>query len=180
MMCNEQIDVRHIGIVAGTLKGRRCAIGRFAGRPKGSWHLMRIRKSRCILSRSGRTWSSSRRIVGRMWPNLLSQSSAKLAHAGAEFIVCPNNTLHRVFDAVRSPIPWLHIADVVAAEAFQQGSRRVGLLGTRSVMEGCVYRKKLERIGIDLEVPDAHDQARIHAHHSQRNDSWTHLRRIAV
>ena len=46
--------------------------------------------------------------------------------------------------------------------AFQQGSRRVGLIGTRSVMEECVYRQKLERIGIDLEVPDAHDQARIH------------------
>lgn len=163
MMCNEQIDVRHIGIVAGTSEGAALCyrtICREAERflpphahPEITMHSFSLR-------------SYLELIEADHWvdvADLLSQSSAKLARAGAEFIVCPNNTLHRVFDAVRSPIPWLHIADVVATEAFKQGSRRVGLLGTRSVMEGSVYRKKLERVGIALELPSAFDQARIHA-----------------
>jgi aspartate racemase len=45
----------------------------------------------------------------------------------------------------RSPLPWLHIADAVMAEAKARGFRRVGLSGTRWLMEGPVYPVELVR-----------------------------------
>ena len=89
---------------------------------------------------------------------LMSRSASILAQAGAELIVCPNNTLHRAFDFVRSPVPWLHIATAVGAEAIRQGFRQVGLLGTRVVMEGTVYQPILEQSGIEIVVPHARER----------------------
>jgi aspartate racemase len=90
--------------------------------------------------------------------SLMSQSAAILAGAGADTIICPNNTLHHVFDLVVSPVPWLHIAEVVATEARRRGYRRVGLLGTQIVMEGSVYRSKLSRQNIETMIPDEEDR----------------------
>ncbi len=72
---------------------------------------------------------------------LMLSSTEKLASAGADFIICPDNTIHQAFDLVigRSPRPWLHIAEVVATAAREVGYRRLGVLGTRSLMEGPVY-----------------------------------------
>jgi len=74
-------------------------------------------------------------------------SARKLAAMGADFLICPDNTLHQAlpYVAPRSPLPWLHIAEVVAAEAAARGYRRVGLTGTRWLMEGPVYAKELVR-----------------------------------
>lgn len=99
---------------------------------------------------------------------LLSQSASKLALTGAELIVCPNNTLHRAYDLVRSPVPWLHIAAVVSEEAAGRGFRRVGLLGTRTVMEGPVYLPHLVKQRIEPMIPDA--QARIRIQHIIRTE----------
>ena len=63
---------------------------------------------------------------------------------------------------VVSPIPWLHIADVVAEEAVHRGYRRVAVLGTRGLMEGPVYADPLDRAGIQRALPEADDRARIH------------------
>ena len=74
-------------------------------------------------------------------------SAKKLAGMGADFLICPDNTIHQALPYVvpRSPLPWLHIAEVVAAEAKARGYRRVGLTGTRWLMEGPVYAKELMR-----------------------------------
>jgi aspartate racemase len=55
--------------------------------------------------------------------NLMLSSAVKLRAAGAEFLICPDNTIHQAMDYVttRSPLPWLHIVDVVAAEAAARG-----------------------------------------------------------
>ncbi|MBX3300974.1 MAG: amino acid racemase [Nitrospira sp.] len=92
---------------------------------------------------------------------LMSRSATILARAGADLIVCPNNTLHRVFKLVDSPAPWLHIADIVAAETARLGYRRVGLLGTQTVMEGSMYAGKLEELGIELLVPGKEERIHI-------------------
>ncbi|WP_447598459.1 aspartate/glutamate racemase family protein [Nitrospira sp. Nam80] len=92
---------------------------------------------------------------------LMSRSAEKLTLAGADFIICPNNTLHQAFDLIDSPIPWLHIVDVVATEAARRGFHRVGLLGTRVVMEGSIYPHRLGRLGIDHALPAEHDRARL-------------------
>src|SRR6478752_860607 len=50
---------------------------------------------------------------------LMLGSAEKLAKAGADFLICPDNTIHQAMRYVtpRSPLPWLHIAEVVAAQA---------------------------------------------------------------
>jgi aspartate racemase len=78
---------------------------------------------------------------------LMLASAEKLAKVGADFLICPDNTIHQALPYVepRSPLPWLHIAEVVAAEAAAREFRRVGLTGTRWLMEGPVYPEKLVR-----------------------------------
>jgi aspartate racemase len=92
---------------------------------------------------------------------MLLSSAEKLRQAGARLLVCPDNTAHEALDLIRekSPLPWLHIAEEVARVAAERGFRRVLLLGTRYLMEGPVYPKKLK--GIRHEVPTAADRERI-------------------
>ena len=87
---------------------------------------------------------------------LMLASARKLAASGADFLICPDNTIHQAFDLVvaRSPLPWLHIAEVVAAEASARGYRRVGLTGTRWLVDSDVYPEKLAVVGIQCVKPD--------------------------
>jgi aspartate racemase len=96
---------------------------------------------------------------------LLLSSAGVLARAGAELLICPDNTLHQALDLVRdrTAAPWLHIAEEVAAVAAARGFRRLGVLGTRYLMEGPVYRETLKRAGIGHEIPEADDRERINA-----------------
>lgn len=86
----------------------------------------------------------------------LLDSVEKLRAAGADFVICPDNTVHQSIDLVRdrSPLPWLHIAEEVARVAAQRGLRRLLILGTRWLMSGPVYPAKLALLGIDCERPD--------------------------
>jgi aspartate racemase len=96
---------------------------------------------------------------------LLLSSADVLVRAGAELLVCPDNTLHQALDLVRdrTPVPWLHIAEEVAAVALASGFKRLGILGTRYLMEGPVYRRALVAAGIGHEIPGADDRERINA-----------------
>jgi aspartate racemase len=100
------------------------------------------------------------------WPGvaeLVLSSAEKLARAGADFLICPDNTIHQAFDLVehRSPRPWLHIAREVAKEAQRRQFKRLGVLGTRYLMEGPVYRESLKAAGIEHRIPGAEQRARI-------------------
>src|SRR4051812_42490533 len=48
---------------------------------------------------------------------LMLSSAHKLAKTGCDFLICPDNTVHQTLPYLeaRSPRPWLHIAEVVAA-----------------------------------------------------------------
>ncbi|HVH08009.1 MAG TPA: amino acid racemase [Myxococcota bacterium] len=94
---------------------------------------------------------------------LLLASAEKLARAGAELLVCPDNTVHPAIDAIRaaSPRPWLHIAEEVADVAAARGLRALGVLGTRTLMEGPVYPARLAAKGIAHRIPDAAARERI-------------------
>ncbi len=95
---------------------------------------------------------------------LLLRSAEKLAGAGADFLICPDNTIHQALDEVRedSRLPWLHIAEVVASEAAERGVRRLGILGTRNLMEGPVYPPRLAERGIGYEIPGPDERAELH------------------
>ncbi len=88
---------------------------------------------------------------------LMLDSVRRLHDAGAEFAICPDNTFHQALPYVTgaSPIPWLHIAEVVAEEARLRGLHHLGVLGTRYLMEGPVYRESLGSRDIQMTVPDA-------------------------
>lgn len=94
---------------------------------------------------------------------LMLASAEKLAKAGADFLICPDNTIHQAFDLVehRSPRPWLHIAREVAAEAKRHGYKRLGVLGTKYLMEGPVYPEALRAVGIEHRIPSAVQRKRI-------------------
>jgi len=94
---------------------------------------------------------------------LMAASARKVAQAGADFAICPDNTYHQAFEYLlpRSPIPWLHIAQVVAEEARRLGYSRLGVLGTKYLMEGPVYPEALEGSGISSQIPDEDDRQRI-------------------
>jgi aspartate racemase len=72
-------------------------------------------------------------------------SAHKLARMGADFLICPDNTIHQALPHVvpRSPLPWLHIAEVAAQHAVEHGYRRIGITGTKWLVESEVYPEKL-------------------------------------
>ena len=94
---------------------------------------------------------------------LMLSSAEKLARVGAGFIICPDNTIHQAFDRVvdKSSLPWLHIAEEVASEAAGRNYRRLGILGTRYLMEGPVYPTKLAAKKINHSIPDTNERRRI-------------------
>jgi aspartate racemase len=94
---------------------------------------------------------------------LMLSSAGKLAKGGAEFLICPDNTIHQGLPFVlpRSPLPWLHIAEVVAEEAARRGFRRLGLTGTRWLVASDVYPAVLEAQGIGHVRPNAAERDEI-------------------
>jgi aspartate racemase len=81
---------------------------------------------------------------------LMLSSAHKLAAAGADFLICPDNTIHQAMAHVLplSPLPWLHIAEVVAAEAATRGYTKLGITGTRWLIDSEVYPEKIEAQGL--------------------------------
>src|SRR5215467_5670956 len=87
---------------------------------------------------------------------LMLRSAKKLADAGADFFICPDNTIHQALPLIESrlPRPWLHIAEAVAAEAAARGMKKLGLLGTRWLVSSDVYPSKLTPRGIAYLRPE--------------------------
>ena len=94
---------------------------------------------------------------------LMISSAEKLAGAGADFLICPDNTIHEAFDrvAARTSLPWLHIAQEVAKVARSNDYRRLAVLGTRYLMEGPVYPPKLDALGLAHQTPGPADRERV-------------------
>ncbi len=148
---------RHIGIVACSAEGAALC-----------YRTICVEGARCLgahahpeVSLHGHSLAEYvRRIDRGDWPGggeLLLSSAQKLASAGAELLVCPDNTIHQAFPWVepRSPLPWLHIAEVVAGHAVERGFRRLGLTGTRWLVESEVYPEKLRARGLAFVRPTA-------------------------
>jgi aspartate racemase len=96
--------------------------------------------------------------------SMFVEDMRKLAAAGADFFACPDNTAHIAMESEGGPfpIPGLHIGEVVADQAQQDGRAKVGILGTNWTMTGPVYPGALGRRGIDWEVPDEADRKTVH------------------
>lgn len=94
---------------------------------------------------------------------LMLSSEAKIAQAGAQFAICPDNTIHEAFEFVeqKATIPWLHIAEVVAGHAKELGYQTLAILGTKYLMTGPVYPGVLKKANINWEIPEEDDRERI-------------------
>jgi aspartate racemase len=94
----------------------------------------------------------------------LTKGIDKLAQAGADFGIISANTPHIVFDEIapKSPIPLISIVEATRATAKMQNLKRLALFGTRYTMQANFYPKVFARDGIELLVPDSHDQNYIH------------------
>lgn len=92
---------------------------------------------------------------------LMLGSAEKLAKGGADFLICPDNTIHQALHLVEpaSPLTWLHIADVVATAAKARGLKRLGITGTAWLVESAVYPERLGRNGIDAVRPSDSDRS---------------------
>ena len=92
--------------------------------------------------------------------DLMLESARKLQQAGADFLICPDNTIHMAFDLVEteSPLPWLHIAGEVAREAKRRGFHKLGLTGTHWLVNSDVYPSRLQPAGLAFERLDARER----------------------
>lgn len=102
------------------------------------------------------------------WETLAAMMQACARHleqAGADCLLLCANTMHKVAPAVERAIaiPLIHVADVTASAIRAAGLARVGLLGTRYVMEQDFYRERLSRQGVEAMIPGAEDRALLHA-----------------
>jgi aspartate racemase len=148
---------RHIGIVACSAEGASlcyqtiCVEGAALlgphAHPEVSMHTPSFADYTASIYRGD--WQS----VGE----LMLASAEKLARIGADFLICPDNTIHQGLPYIegRSPLPWLHIAEVAAAEAVARGYRRLGLTGTRWLVESEIYPEKLAGQGLECLRPTA-------------------------
>lgn len=100
------------------------------------------------------------------WPavaSLLRVSASILEGAGAQILICPDNTVHEAIDICRpdSTLPWLHIAEVVAEEAIVRGYARLGILGTSWLMDSLVYPRQCSALGIQTLIPTVEERLKI-------------------
>jgi aspartate racemase len=143
-------NVKHIGIVACSAEGAAlcyrtiCLEGeRMMGRhhhPEVSMHTHSLAGyMQCVYENNWRGVAE-----------LMLSSAEKLAKCGAEFLICPDNTLHQALPMVRprSPLPWIHIAGAVGDDAIRRGFRQLGITGTKYLVESSVYPQELEQRGI--------------------------------
>jgi aspartate racemase len=154
-------NLPHIGIVAGTAEGAALCYRTIC---HGAERLMGPQAHPEITMHTLPLDVYLARIDAGDWIGvaaLMSRSASVLAQAGADLIICPNNTLHRAFDLVATRVPWLHIASAVQAEATRSTFRRVGLLGTQAVMQGSVYQPMFEKHGIEILLPPPHELIRL-------------------
>ena len=154
---------RHIGIVAGSAEGAALCYRTIcleAPEFMGEHNHPEMTMNSVPLA------EHMRYVRANDWKGLadeLVKSAHKIAKAGADFAICPDNTYHQSFKYLipQSPIPWIHIARAVAEEAHRSGYVRLGILGTKYLMEGPVYPEQLHDFKIESQIPDEPDRERI-------------------
>ena len=94
---------------------------------------------------------------------LMISSAKKLCKIGAEILICPDNTIHQSFSIVKKEIstPWLHIAEEVMLIALKENYKKIGILGTKYLMEGPVYPEQIDKNNLRYEIPKEEQRNKI-------------------
>ncbi|QKW36632.1 amino acid racemase [Actinomadura sp. NAK00032] len=156
--------MRHLGILAHSAEGAALCFRTFCHegfRELGPDDHPDVTLDLIALARSMPAWDAGDHGAVR---EVLAESARRLAAAGADFFVCPDNTAHMALELPGGDLalPGLHIARVVADRAAADGRARVGVLGTRYTMDGPVYPRELAARGIAAEVPEPADRETVH------------------
>jgi aspartate racemase len=156
--------VRHLGIVAHSAEGASLCFRSFCQEgfaALGPNDHPDVTLDCIALARCMPAWDAGDHDAVR---GVMAESVERLARAGADFFVCPDNTAHMALERPGPPfaLPGLHIAEVVAARAQADGRARVGVLGTRYTRDGPVYPAALGRRGIAALAPDAADRETVY------------------
>ena len=152
--------MKHVGILAHSVEGAALCLRAFCQegfRELGPHQHPDVTLDCIALGRSMAAWEEADYAPIRA---ILAESSARLAQAGANFFICPDNTAHIALEEPGDDLalPGLHIAEVVADRAALDGHRCVGVLGTKYTMDGPVYPRVLAARGILAEVPEAEER----------------------
>jgi aspartate racemase len=155
----------HIGVLGHSIPGSaHCyqEIARYGEERLGEYQHPDVTLDCIAMGRSMPLWHSGDRQAIRA---ILAESVERLAHAGCDFFVCPDNTAHLALDlpGPELALPMLHIAEVVAAEAAARGFRKVGIMGTAWTMTADLYPRALAARGIESAAPSAEDQRAVQA-----------------
>jgi aspartate racemase len=153
--------MRHIGILAHSADGSALCfleMVRDAGRRLGAHQHPEITLSILPMGPALEHYERGDLTAVR---DYLARSAERLAAAGCDFFVCPDNTAHIALELPGElfPLPGLHIAEIVAERAQSDGRRCVALLGTRWTMEGPVYPAAFARHGLAQRTPAPADRA---------------------
>ena len=156
--------MRHLGILAHSTEGAALCFLAFCQegfRELGAHDHPDVTLDCISMARSMDAWEKRDYVSIRA---ILSASIGRLARAGSDFFVCPDNTAHMALEQPGEPLPLpgLHIAEVVADRAVRDGRRRVGVLGTKYLMEGPVYARAFAGRGIAPVLPEPADREMIH------------------
>lgn len=152
--------MKHLGILAHSTEGAAFCFRVFCQEgfaELGPYEHPDVTLDCIALARSMPAWETADYLAIRA---TLAESVRRLARAGADFFVCPDNTAHLALEQPGAGFarPGLHIAEVVAERAARNGRARVGVLGTRYLMDGPVYPRALASRGIAAELPAAGDR----------------------
>jgi aspartate racemase len=114
--------------------------------------------------------------AGRVFANLgsadyaavgrdLGSAVAALAAAGCQRAMLASNASHLAFELIDPPptIPLIHIVDTARDAAARAGFRRLGLIGTRFVMESDLYPARLALAGLEVVLPTPDEREHVHA-----------------
>jgi aspartate racemase len=101
------------------------------------------------------------------WPAVgrdLGPAVAALAAAGCQRALLASNACHLAFDVIEPApsIPLIHIVDAARDAALRAGVRRLGLLGTRFVVESDLYPSRLDPVDIEVVRPNEHERDVVH------------------
>lgn len=152
--------MKHVGILAHSVEGASLCLREFClegSRKLGAYEHPDVTLDCISMARSMPAWERAEYAPIR---TILARSADRLARAGVDFFICPDNTAHIALeqpgDALQ--LPGLHIAEVVADRAASQGYTCVGVLGTKYTMGSTLYPEALAARGIRALVPEAEER----------------------